>query len=621
MCECVCSVLQRGFQAMSSRLKRPAAGSSSGAKKRPATASQKKTSNVLFEKLVDALNARGEKEGTETALKFVLDPTNGVQKVLGGFAADGHFLGGEPWPASCYNDFYKWTMLPAIMAVEQARGDIRCTFSVNIRDKGYRKQLYESATGKAPPDLFEEVKKGLSSLTSRPFDREVFERCAEENALPNWGKATIDAVCGTKAAPRMLVQEFRDDPSCRTPLQPSCSGNVLVQVFVAQDEKLKEDRVYVEATGPWHRVTWLETSMMQVVYDALLRDRKRQEYGITRNPGEAWDDSSWYPKWLAEAFSRCTMSVAAAAKSGLTGALFTGRRTGGLALMAMQGLYVQHAFRKEDGSSMCLGTSSVTSHYMCLDAGIEPAKVPKCAGTHAHELSMVIGAVMGELDDEVGMPLSQLVGHMLYFYRSCPKGDVREARRKVLMPMLPDTLGSRAFMKVGSILKVPFGAHKGEPLLSVIGAARQDSGGLDDFRKLMDEFGYTGALMASEIEVADDLFTAEKCGFKCFGAGGYMGDSEKAWDKSKSNISMAVKVLRVYVNGERCRYTPVKTGETSNEGMIKEGKFEADGILSPEELLAVKDRAQVLATAEQKVDTARIQQLLDSTLAEILGPM
>jgi len=232
---------------------------------------------------------------------------------------------------------------------------------------------------------------------------------------------------------------------------------------------------------------------------------------------------------------------------------------------------------------------------------------------------MTVGAVVGEIDDEVGMPLSQVVAHALYFYCSRPLGDVRAAGRPALMPMLPDTLGTRAFMKVAQMLTIPHGPHKGAPVMSVIGAARQDSGGLADFKKLMDEFTYNGALMASEIETVEDLILAKENGFKLFGAGGYLGDSEKAWDSTKTNISMAVKVLRVHIKGEKSPFTPVKTGETSDAGQIKEGKFEADGTLSPSDLQATRERAQLLATANPKVDHARIQQLFEETLDGLLG--
>jgi len=134
----------------------------------------------------------------------------------------------------------------------------------------------------------------------------------------------------------------------------------------------------------------------------------------------------------------------------------------------------------------------------------------------------------------------------------------------------------------------------------------------------MAEFGFTGALMASEIETPNDLFTARDCGYTLFGAGGFMGDSEKVWDTTQRNISMAVKVCRVYLGGELLERMPVKTGETSDQGQIKEGKFEADGTLSPERMASVRARAQVLATAEKKLDSASMQELVNQRLTQIM---
>jgi hypothetical protein len=210
---------------------------------------------------------------------------------------------------------------------------------------------------------------------------------------------------------------------------------------------------------------------------------------------------------------------------------------------------------------------------------------------------------------------------MLYFYTSRPSGDVRDPARKSLMPMLSDTLGTRAFMKTAQMLKVPFGPHIGQPVLSVIGAARQDSGGLDDFAKMMKDFDFPGAMMASEIETATDLVTAKENGYKLIGAGGFMGDSEKAWNPDKPNISMACKILRVYVNGVRrpTEYGPVKTGETSDSGKIKEGKFEADGTLKPDEIEAVKKRSQSQANANASLSEADMQKEFEAALKAYPG--
>lgn len=287
-----------------------------------------------------------------------------------------------------------------------------------------------------------------------------------------------------------------------------------------------------------------------------------------------------------------------------------------MALMMIQAMYIKKHFVGEDGATRCLGTSSVTSHYWLKNAGVPDTLILDPAGTHAHELSMSLSAVFGELDDRVGAPLSQLVGHMAYFFLSMPNGDVRKEGRKNLMPMLPDTLGTFAFMRVASRLTVPFGAHKGQGVLEVIGAARQDSGTLADFAALMHSFG--GALMASEIETPADLQTAARLGYKLFGAGGFMGDSEKAWDggghTNRSNISMAVKVLRVYINGERSDFAPVKTGDDPTGG-----KFEADGLLDAPALKRARARTETLKKAEIRVSGEELQRLFEEALAQIVG--
>jgi len=508
-------------------------------------------------------------------------------------------------------------MLPVARAAERARPGVRCTFSVNLREADRRRVLLDSATGRAPPALFEMLKAELERFARRRFDRELFEKVVAEYGLPAWGPETLDAVCGPAGQPRTLADEVVVDPSCREPAVPREPDGVLVQLFVAQDIKLDEERCYIEATGPWHRVTWLETTLMQVVYETLFRDSMRKRYGVEPQADGTWDDAAWYPKWLARALVRCTRSVKAANEAGLRGALFTGRRTGGLALMALQSLFVQSEFRSPE-ASLHLGTSSPTMRYWLLEAGVEPERVPRCAGTHAHELSMVFSALLGEVDDKAGVPLSQAIGHALYFHLSLPQGDVREPARKALFPMLPDTLGTPAFMKTVNGLKIVRGPHAGEPFLSVIGAARQDSGGLDSFRDIMKAFNFEGALMASEIEVPSDLTIAAGLGYTLFGAGGFMGDSEKAWDADGKNISMAVKVLRVHSAGARTASDPVKTGDSSG-GSHGEGKFEADGLLTAEQLAALRLRTKRLAAGESALEPDTLQALFEATLNEFLG--
>jgi len=556
-----------------------------------------------------------EASAAALALKFVEEHRGDVERALEFFGADGRARDGLPMPASSFNDFYKFTMLPVMNATENARpGGVRCTFSVNVRDKAYRQSLVDSARGRSSPALLDTLRKELVGLTTRPFDRATFERCKADWGLVGFDEGTLDWICGPRGDPRMLAQHADVDLDCRSPKDPRNDVDVLVQLFVANDCKINEERVYIEATGPWSRVTWLETSMMQAVYDALFRDKMRQRYGAKPDKSGNWNDSTWYPKWLAAAFVRCAQSLGAVQKSGLKGALFTGRRTGGLPLMNLQGMFLQKYFRDADGNSKLLGTSSVTSHYHLVDAGVNRTLIPRPAGTHAHELSMVLFSVLGELDDQAGVPLSQLIGHMMYFFLSMPRGDVKESGRKALMPMLPDTLGTDIFMKMARLLKVPYGKHKGEPVLDIIGAARQDSGTLANFAALMKRDKFSGGLMASEIEKAEDLFEAAKNGYAYFGAGGFFGDSEHAWDSSISNISMAVKVLRVHVDGQLRKYYPTKTGDDPTGS-----KFEADGLISKDSMAALRERVKLLQEGNLKVSDLEFQRLFAGTLADMIG--
>lgn len=552
------------------------------------------------------------------ATAFVEEHGREFSSALERFGADGRLLDGGRLPASTYNDFYKWTMLPVMTAVERARPQgVVCTFSANIRDEACRNLLLKSFDGISDPDLYTELTAALEELASRPFDRAMFERAAQDYGLPGFSPEVLDFVCGPARKPRTLASAVRvarvasGDGSPQLPKDPLA---VQIQAYTSPCHKLNgARRVYIEATGPWSRVTWLETTLMQAIYDVLFRHRMRVRYVTS---GSASDDA-WYPRWLATAFVRCMRSCAAAKASGLKGALMTGRRTGGFPFMLCQNILLQKDFRCEDGSIGLIGTSSLTGHYWLLDAGLSPKAVPVAMGTHAHELSMVLGALLGNVDDQAGLPLSQVVAHSLYFYLSLPRGDVQEQSRKRLMPILPDTLGTRAFMATASQLCIPSGVHAGEPVLSVVGTARQDSGSIDKFRGLMDEYEFRGSLMASEVETPADLISARDAGYQLFGAGGFFGDSEKAWDPNATNISMAIKVLRVYEGGSRTQYDPVKIGDT--EGGSGEGKLEADGLLDGDRLRKLKERTYRFVGAKSGVEKAQLQKIFEAALDELMA--
>jgi len=561
---------------------------------------------TLFERFKEGVEERckgaSEEEAAAVALvkTFLAANAEKVEAVWQRFGSDGKLMPGELLPASAFNDFYKWTMMPVIRSLEKT-GRVQCTFSANIRDKELNAALLDSAKQDPPGPLYEELKRGLQELSQRKFDVDLFERARDDTNLA-WDAETLHEVCGTAEAPRTMVQELDLNPRGNRHL-PTNPSDVLVQAFIGTDVKTGQERLFVEATGPWHRVTWLETSMMQVIYESFFRRRMRERYGE--------EDEHWYAKWLSEAFLRCARSVLAARASNMRGMVMTGRRTGGMALMLLQGMFIHSTFKDAAGQPLSLGTSSPTAHYWLKDSGVTGELLPPVGGTHAHELQMVSSAIFADLDNQVGAPLSQIISHMLYFLRSRPQGDVRDPKRKALMPILPDTLGSKAFFRTAQSLKIPEGPHKGEPVLNVVGAARQDSGSLEAFATLARSFGFAGGLMASEVEVPANLLEASALGYNTFGAGGFFGDSEKAWSKDGSNISMAIKVLVVHVNGERTSVDPVKTGDPSAGG---EGKFEADGLMSLERLEALKARTKVMQEAEAKLSVEEMQSLFETTL-------
>jgi hypothetical protein len=254
-------------------------------------------------------------------------------------------------------------------------------------------------------------------------------------------------------------------------------------------------------------------------------------------------------------------------------------------------------------------------------------------GTHAHELSMVTSALYPHIDqNKYSLPLTQIIGHYLYY-------ELVWKKTGGASPMLPDTLGTRAFMKAANLIKinVPVKAADGsvvknadgsiviEPkkYIDVVQLARQDSGKLPDFKQNMIEFGYftpegaskvvggmPNSMMASEIDTTDSLLQAFKNGYNSFGAGGFFGDSIKVWGNpnEKSN-SMAVKAVRVvyednterdyssivYIrkNGNTITGYPIKIGDpdTLLEPTVKEGKLSLDKNLTSAELAGVKGYA------------------------------
>jgi hypothetical protein len=117
--------------------------------------------------------------------------------------------------------------------------------------------------------------------------------------------------------------------------------------------------------------------MMQAVYQVALKHHMRERK-------ETWG------QWLYEALFRCHLSMTFAKEEcpNMSGALFSGRRTGHFLFLLLQVLYHSRFYTGAEGGGKCIGTSSVDAWYVLSQQLKFPGIVPP-AGTHAHELSMV----------------------------------------------------------------------------------------------------------------------------------------------------------------------------------------------------------------------------------------
>jgi nicotinic acid phosphoribosyltransferase len=538
--------------------------------------SRTRVANFLYDQLsskIKALNNSPDNSYDNILYNWFDEKKEEIKKILDLFDNNGKLIEGN-LSATLFNDYYKWSMLHVIRYLENCNKfegkPIHVTFGVNIRTDDLRTKLSSNK------ELQNKVLEALRALKNRKFNRDLFESIIKLKKL-NIDTTTIDSICGPEGNPRSLIDKVIEEKCIP---DKDNEDKVVISFFKDYDSKLKDNRIYIEATGPWHRVTWLETTMMQTVYEVLLKDKLDRE-------------KKDYVTWLFESLRRCSRSVHSIKELEVTrgefpmkGALFTGRRTGGYAFILLQNLFVK------DNYENCIGTSSVDSWYTLREiTGRKNEDLLQPVGTHAHELSMVISTLLPDIDNNSGYPLTQLIGHYLYYLKSSPQGFIEN---KSMMPMLPDTLGTEAFVRVASLIKVPLN-HKPEynfsknnrkngeliRFLDIIGSARQDSGKLEDFVKIMDKYCFDGSIMASEIDNSETLEEASKLrrkngghyAFQTFGAGGFFGDSEAAWNKNIKNISMAVKAVRVYVNYEETSVKPIKLGDV-------DGKLEINGLLS-----------------------------------------
>jgi nicotinic acid phosphoribosyltransferase len=532
--------------------------------------------------------------------------------------------------ATTFSDYYKWTMMPVIwnlhkfITAKTGKNTFMVTFGIDIREKKMRDDI------NSDKELRKDINEALKNLSNRLFDKNIFTKMGVQGGLlynsgenkPLLPEECINYICdGRKLAASVTMSETGKIT------YPNDDDEVHIGFYKIDSAKYNPKDPepglwFIEARGPWPRVTWLETSLMQAVYEAYLR------YNLKKVAKEKRiSEEKAYERWLYGALLRCAKSVAytrlVQTKVGtMTPALFTGRRTGGYLFLLLQNLFFAHHFNQftpdgpnvdECGKTKCLGTSSVDCYYelthLSTVTNNQQIKCLKPVGTHAHELSMVISVLFPYFDsNKYDLPLTQIIGHELYRQLSAIP---RPTPAGVMFPMLPDTLGTAAFMKAANWVKM----SNNLSFISNITSARQDSGKLENFKKLMQDWGYVKGMMASEIDNTETLLKATKLGYTTSGAGGFYGDSAKVWNPTLSSPSMAVKAVNVEYcvpadekqfyeglgfphikitdkpdgTGHVTGY-PIKVGdpEDMTNPALAEGKLSLDKTLSPELIEKIK---------------------------------
>ena len=527
-------------------------------------------------------------------------------------------VGGYAITATCYNDYYKLSMAPTIHYLQKLRGGLAIDrFALDIRDKNLRDMFAANTDG-----IKDALIQALNALQHRTFDYHVildtvagkpfedFFRSPEGRALflnADGSPRTLISTTAPHGVPVYEVDGVKTVISSVPILDPRdlAPGQVVISVFIANDAKTGEDRLHVEAAGEASLASFLETTMMQVVYQTALNHHLAKR-GCS------------FGQWLYEALFRFYLSATFAGTQcpGMTGFLFAGRRTGHFLLLLLQALLA----KKIPGAKIA-GTSSFDAvHFLTKKLGL--TDIIGSVGTHAHEIQMLAQSLYAWLDkhplNPEGLEMSACASTYMY-YLTAHQGKSGPDGKLLPMPMLPDTLGTRAFCKAAACFMVHrmvngvLDRSEFVPLLSLINSARQDSGDVSEFARTVRQYGFEESLMASEVDEADKLIAARDNGYKSYGTGGFMGDSEKPWTVTSDpafSASMAVKVVGVWFVttstspcgtakvSEKCP-SPCKLGDGTDPA-----KVTADALLpKPMYNKVIADAQLVKSSAEAEKDS------------------
>jgi nicotinic acid phosphoribosyltransferase len=410
------------------------------------------------------------------------------------------------------NDFYKWTMSLNFKEIAQRHGPQMVKFLVDFRTPRVSQMVMKSH------ELQQKIRNSLSSLASRPHDP------ATLTSIPN---PKVRGFFESTVLPDTLADPLIHDRTVDLS-QMSSNSKPVIAFYIGPDCYGNLGPI-IEICGRHEYASWLETSVLQVLFEIIRREDKHAR-GISEVEA------------LFESLYRTHLSmieIDGKPASLETVIYMAGRRTQSPLFLLLANLYLDQL------SVKFKGTSSVWAWNILTNILNIPLNKFVPMGTHAHELSMLLGG-MG------GGKYGQIYGHYLYW-----RTHIRGTETPFMA--LPDTFGTKCFLDVAKRIYVKLPNGEEVSFLSLIKGFRQDSGSISEFVKLVRSVIPTAKVIASEIGSIANLEEAVSAGCFALGTGGFCGDSEKAFEEALrevfpslqfiSSIEFACKIGQV---GDNC---------------------------------------------------------------------
>jgi len=315
-------------------------------------------------------------------------------------------------------------------------------------------------------------------------------------------------------------------------------------------------QVVLLAQGPWFRVTFVETPLLQFLTSFMT------DYMIAHgdDSGEAWSREALM--MFAATAHRVADDLLNCGKGDLM--FMSGRRAPNAEFHLLQHMYLKQVWPN-------LNTSSLLAGRVFRKVG-QPVQI---AGTWAHEGPMAFMAMFGSRLD-TNLPVSTILWTVLFW--GCTGNHT----------ILPDAVGSATYKCMLRDLG----------LLGDVSIARQDSGQLSRFASIFE--GHC-PVMASEIETFADIEAALGKGYVAFGAGGFFGEKRKTLGVEFSLAAKLTKATRLAPDGS------VVVGYAGKLGDYANGSWAA---YDPSDEVALKKAKQKFIVSPEVDQDAMFQKLV-----------